>query len=124
VTKILVIEDNEMNLQMISRRLSRLGHEVLGARDGAAGIAVAEAEKPQLIFMDMRLPVLDGWETTRRLKANPATKKIPVIALTAQAMSDDRAKALAAGCDDYLSKPVELPLLIEKIKHLVPGDDG
>lgn len=114
--KVLVVEDNKMNLEMISRRLSRLGHEVISAADGAAAIATAASEQPQLIFMDLRMPVLDGWEATRRLKADPATKQIPVIALTAQAMSEDREKALAAGCDDYVAKPVDLTLLVEKIE--------
>jgi CheY-like chemotaxis protein len=119
--KILLVEDNEMNLDMLSRRLVRQGFEVVSAQDGAAGVAKAAAEKPQLILMDMSLPVVDGWEATRRLKADPATRAIPVIALTAHAMAEDREKALAAGCDDYDTKPIELPRLLEKIKKLLPA---
>jgi CheY-like chemotaxis protein len=119
--KILLVEDNEMNLDMLSRRLVRQGFEVVSAQDGAAGVAKATAEKPQLILMDMSLPVVDGWEATRRLKADPATRAIPVIALTAHAMAEDREKALAAGCDDYDTKPIELPRLLEKIKKLLPA---
>jgi two-component system cell cycle response regulator DivK len=99
--KILVVEDNEMNRDMLSRRLQRRGYAVLIAEDGERGVAVAAAERPDLILMDMSLPVLDGWEATRRLKADPATRPIPVIALTAHAMSTDREKVFEAGCDDY-----------------------
>jgi CheY-like chemotaxis protein len=121
MAKILLVEDNEMNLDMLSRRLARQGFDVVSAQDGAAGVAKATAEKPQLILMDMSLPVVDGWEATRRLKADPATRAIPVIALTAHAMAEDREKALAAGCDDYDTKPIELPRLLEKIKKLLPA---
>jgi CheY-like chemotaxis protein len=117
--KVLIVEDNKMNLDMLSRRLIRKGYEVISAADGAAGITVAAAEQPQLILMDMSLPVLNGWDATRRLKAEPATAHIPVIALTAHAMSEDREKALAAGCDDYATKPVDLAHLIEKISNLL-----
>jgi CheY-like chemotaxis protein len=119
--KILVVEDNEMNLDMLSRRLARQGFEVISAQDGAAGLAKAGAEKPALILMDMSLPVVDGWEATRRLKADPATSAIPVIALTAHAMAEDKEKALAAGCDDYDTKPIELPRLLEKIRKFLPA---
>ncbi len=117
--KILLVEDNEMNRDMLSRRLQRRGYDVLIAEDGERGVAVATAERPDLILMDMSLPVLDGWEATRRLKAAPETRSIPVIALTAHAMSSDREKALEAGCDDYDTKPIELPRLLEKIERLL-----
>jgi CheY-like chemotaxis protein len=116
MTKILLVEDNEMNRDMLSRRLERKGFQVLFAVDGAEGVALAGSVAPDLILMDMDLPVVDGWEATRRLKAEPATRGIPVIALTAHAMSDDRDKALAAGCDDYDTKPVEFTRLLEKIQ--------
>jgi CheY-like chemotaxis protein len=119
MAKILLVEDNEMNRDMLSRRLQRKGYEVVIAVDGGAGVAMAQTEGPQLVLMDMSLPVLDGWEATRRLKADPATKAIPVIALTAHAMSGDREKALEAGCDDYDTKPIELPRLLEKIEALL-----
>jgi CheY-like chemotaxis protein len=118
--KILLVEDNEMNRDMLSRRLVRNGFEVVIAVDGAAGVAMASSEKPDLILMDMSLPVLDGWEATRRVKADAATQAIPVIALTAHAMAEDKDKSLAAGCDDFDTKPVELPRLLEKIKALLP----
>jgi two-component system cell cycle response regulator DivK len=124
MTKILVVEDNEMNLDMLSRRLSRQGYEVVAAQDGAAGVDRAASERPHIILMDMSLPVLDGWEATRRLKADPATREIPIIALTAHAMAEDREKAMAAGCDDYDTKPIDLPRLIEKIKKLLPAAGG
>ena len=114
--RILLVEDNELNLDMLSRRLKRRKYEVLVAEDGRAGIEIATAEQPDLILMDMSLPVLDGWEATRRLKASPETRDIPVIALTAHAMAEDRQKALAAGCDDYDTKPVELRRLLRKIE--------
>src|SRR5438105_4023340 len=114
MTKILLVEDNEMNLDMLSRRLSRQGYEVVAAKDGAAGVDRAASERPHIILMDMSLPVLDGWEATRRLKADPATRDIPIIALTAHAMAEDREKAMAAGCDDYDTKPIDLPRLVEK----------
>jgi len=113
--KILLVEDNEMNRDMLSRRLARKGFEVVIAEDGEAGVARAGTEAPVLILMDMSLPVIDGWEATRRIKANPATAAIPVIALTAHAMAEDRDKALAAGCDDYDTKPIDLDRLLGKI---------
>jgi CheY-like chemotaxis protein len=117
--KILLVEDNEMNRDMLSRRLTRNGYEVVLAVDGQQGVDMAAAQQPDLILMDMSLPVMDGWEATRRVKADPATKAIPVIALTAHAMAQDREQALAAGCDDFDTKPVELPRLLEKIKALL-----
>src|SRR5262245_9202576 len=120
MTKILLVEDNEMNLDMLSRRLTRQGYEVIAAQDGAAGVVKATSDRPHIILMDMSLPVLDGWEATRRLKADPATRGIPIIALTAHAMAEDKDKALAAGCDDYDTKPIDLPRLLEKIKKLLP----
>ncbi len=119
MSKILLVEDNEMNRDMLSRRLIRRGYEVVIAMDGEVGLALAVSERPDLILMDMSLPLLDGWEATRRLKANPETKHIPVVALTAHAMSSDRDRALEAGCDDYDTKPIELPRLLEKIESLV-----
>ncbi len=116
---ILLVEDNEMNYDMLSRRLRRKGYEVLVATDGQAGVEMARAEMPALILMDMSLPVLDGWEATRQLKAAAETRAIPIIALTAHAMAGDRDQALAAGCDDYDSKPVEFERLLEKIKRLL-----
>ncbi len=119
MAKILLVEDNEMNRDMLSRRLEKRGHTVALAVDGGGGVEKAASEKPDLILMDMSLPVLDGWEATRRIKADPATQKIPVIALTAHAMTSDRDKALAAGCDDFDTKPVELPRLLGKIDELL-----
>jgi|ERR1022692_159823 CheY-like chemotaxis protein len=119
--KILLVEDNEMNRDMLSRRLERKGYEVVLAVDGQNGVELAEAQAPDLVLMDMSLPVLDGWEATRRLKAASGTRHIPVIALTAHAMSSDREKALEAGCDDYDTKPVELPRLLGKIEALLSG---
>lgn len=113
--RILLVEDNEMNRDMLSRRLLRKGFEVVIAEDGAAGVAKALSELPELILMDMSLPVIDGWEATRRIKADPATANIPVIALTAHAMSEDRDKALGAGCNDYDTKPIDLDRLLSKI---------
>lgn len=117
--KILLVEDNEMNRDMLSRRLKRQGYEVVVATDGQQGLLMAEAESPALILMDMSLPELDGWEATRRLKAGKSTQHIPVIALTAHAMVDDREKAFAAGCDDYDTKPVEFQRLLAKINTLL-----
>ena len=117
--KILLVEDNEMNRDMLARRLQRRGFEVVVAVDGYQGIALAETEAPDAILMDMSLPELDGWEATRRLKAAEATRAIPVIALTAHALSGDRDRALEAGCDDYETKPIELERLIGKIEALV-----
>ncbi|MGI8820376.1 MAG: response regulator [Chthoniobacterales bacterium] len=119
--RILLIEDNEMNRDMLSRRLERRGYQVVLATDGENGVEMARADLPDLVLMDMSLPVLDGWEATRRLKADPATLHIPVIALTAHAMSSDRDKALEAGCDDYDTKPVELSRLLSKIEALLSG---
>ena len=116
---ILLVEDNEMNYDMLSRRLRRKGYDVLIATDGQAGVEMARAEMPALILMDMSLPVLDGWEATRQLKAAAETRAIPIIALTAHAMAGDRDQALAAGCDDYDSKPVEFDRLLDKINTLV-----
>jgi two-component system, cell cycle response regulator DivK len=115
MTRILIVEDNEMNRDMLSRRLERKGYSVTMAEDGGAGVERAIAEIPDLILMDMSLPVLDGWEATRRVKANPQTRHIPVIALTAHAMTGDRDKAMEAGCDDYDTKPIDLVRLISKI---------
>jgi two-component system cell cycle response regulator DivK len=117
--RILLVEDNEMNRDMLSRRLERRGYEILCATDGQSGVDAAASSTPDLILMDMSLPVIDGWEATRRIKSNPATSTIPVIALTAHAMSGDKDKALGAGCDDYDTKPVELSRLIEKINNLL-----
>jgi CheY-like chemotaxis protein len=116
---ILLVEDNELNRDMLSRRLVRRGYAVVVAEDGGKGLAVATEGKPDLILMDMSLPVIDGWEVTRRLKAEPQTRGIPVIALTAHAMSSDREKAVAAGCDDYDTKPVEMERLLAKIERLL-----
>lgn len=117
--KILLVEDNEMNRDMLSRRLARKGYEVVLAVDGPSGVAMAQSESPDLVLMDMSLPTVDGWEATRRLKAGASTQHIPVIALTAHAMSGDREKALEAGCDDYDTKPVELARLLGKIEALL-----
>ena len=119
MTKILLVEDNEMNRDMLSRRLQRRNYEVIIATDGAEGVAKAQADAPDLILMDMSLPVLDGWEATRRLKAAPETRAIPIIALTAHAMSDDRDKAIEAGCDDFDTKPVEFDRLLTKVEALL-----
>jgi two-component system cell cycle response regulator DivK len=119
MSKILLVEDNEMNRDMLSRRLERKGYSVVIAVDGQQGVDMAHAEMPELILMDMSLPVIDGWEATRRLKADEQTKAIPVIALTAHAMSGDREKALEAGADEYDTKPVELPRLLGKIQALL-----
>ncbi len=114
--RILIVEDNEMNRDMLSRRLERKGYSITMAVDGGAGVERAIAEIPNIILMDMSLPVLDGWEATRRVKAHPQTKNIPVIALTAHAMTGDRAKAIEAGCDDYDTKPIDLARLVSKIE--------
>jgi two-component system, cell cycle response regulator DivK len=119
MAKILLVEDNAMNRDMLSRRLQRRGHEVVVAVDGADGVDRARRVQPGLILMDMTLPVVDGWEATRQLKADPATSGIPIIALTAHAMSEDRARAIEAGCDDYDTKPVEFPRLVGKIDALL-----
>jgi len=119
--KILYVEDNDDNIWMLERRLRRAGFDVVIARDGAQGVAMALAEQPSLILMDMGLPVLDGSEATRKIKAAPETKHIPVIALTSNAMTGDREKALAAGCDDFDTKPVDMTRLLGKIHALAPG---
>jgi len=119
MARILLVEDNEMNRDMLSRRLERKGHQVSLAVDGQQAINSATSEKPDLILMDMSLPVIDGWEATRRLKGADETKTIPIIALTAHAMAEDEQKAREAGCDDYDTKPVELPRLLEKIEALL-----
>ena len=119
MAKILLVEDNEMNRDMLSRRLQKKGYEVVMAVDGEQGVAMAETQAPALVLMDMSLPGLDGWEATRRLKAAAATRAIPVIALTAHAMAGDRETALAAGCDDFDTKPIELERLLAKIEALL-----
>jgi CheY-like chemotaxis protein len=124
MTKVLLVEDNEMNRDMLSRRLTRRGFEVVFAMDGKQGVALAQSEKPDVILMDMSLPVMDGWEATRRVKADAATRSVPVIGLTAHAMDGDREKAIEAGCDDYDTKPVELDRLIGKIERLLSNGKG
>jgi CheY-like chemotaxis protein len=124
MAKILLVEDNEMNRDMLSRRLARRGFEVVVAVDGQEGVASAERESPDLILMDMSLPVTDGWEATRLIRAGERTSRIPVIALTAHAMAGDRDKALDAGCDDYDTKPVDIERLLEKISRLLDGRVG
>ena len=121
-TKILVVEDNELNLDMITRRLQRKGYETVVAKTGAEALTAADAERPDLILMDLSLPEMDGWEATRRLKAADGTKGIPVIALTAHAMAGDRQKALEAGADEYETKPVDIKRLVDKIQALLPGE--
>ena len=121
MAKILLVEDNEMNRDMLSRRLTRKGYEVVVGVDGESGVNLAASERPDIILMDISLPVVDGWEATRRIKAAPDTNGIPIIALTAHAMSSDREKALEAGCDDFDTKPVELPRLLAKIERLLEG---
>lgn len=117
--KILLVEDNEMNRDMLSRRLEKRGYTLSIAVDGGAGVAMTKSEKPDLVLMDMSLPVIDGWEATKQLKADPETKNIPIIALTAHAMDSDRQKAIGAGCDDFDTKPVELARLLGKIEELL-----
>ncbi|HHT0594213.1 TPA: response regulator [Legionella anisa] len=117
--KILIVEDNELNLDMLSRRLQRKGYEIISAVDGEKGVSMAKAENPDLILMDLSLPVLDGYDATRQLKSDPKTNAIPIIALTAHAMVGDREKAVDAGCDDYEVKPIDLPRLLEKMERLV-----
>ena len=124
MVKILLVEDNEMNRDMLSRRLLRKGFEVVMAVEGGQAVSMAESEHPDLILMDMSLPVIDGWEATRRVKAAKATAHVPIIALTAHAMSGDREKALSAGCDDYDTKPIEMPRLLEKIDALLVRPRG
>lgn len=122
--KILYVEDNDDNVFMLTSRLTRAGFAVVVANDGAAGVAMAVSERPDVILMDLSLPVLDGWEATRRIKAAPETRHIPVIALSAHAMSGDREEALAAGCDDFDTKPIELQRLLGKIRALAPDESG
>jgi CheY-like chemotaxis protein len=121
VSKILLVEDNEMNRDMLSRRLKKKGYEVMIAVDGQQGVDMASAEIPDLILLDMSLPVMDGWEAAKRLKGDPATKQVPIIALTAHAMAGDREKSLEAGCDDYDTKPVDLKSLLGKMETLLSG---
>jgi two-component system, cell cycle response regulator DivK len=119
MTRILLVEDNEMNRDMLSRRLSRRGFEVLIAENGQSGVDLTVSERPDLVLMDMSLPVMDGWEATRRIKANDALKHIPIIAVTSHAMVGDEVEARKAGCDDYLSKPIDEDALMKKIKHFL-----
>ena len=124
MSRILIVEDNEMNRDMLSRRLERRGYEVILAMDGRRGLAVARSESPDLILMDMSLPEIDGWEVARRLKSDDTTRSIPVIALTAHAMTSDRQRALEAGCDDYDTKPVEFARLLTKIQTMLRNGSG
>jgi two-component system, cell cycle response regulator DivK len=126
MAKILLVEDNEINRDMLSRRLIRKGYEIVIAADGAEGVAKASSDSPDLILMDITLPVMNGWEATREIKKSERTRSIPIIALTALAMSSDREESFAAGCDDYDTKPIELPRLLEKIEALLAarGDNG
>ena len=124
MSKLLLVEDNEMNRDMLSRRLLRKGYEVVIAVDGEEGVKMAQTEAPDLILMDMSLPVLDGWEATRRLKGAPETQAIPVLALTAHAMSGDKEKAMEAGCDDFDTKPIEFSRLTAKIEALLGREAG
>ena len=124
MARLLLVEDNEMNRDMLSRRLKRRGHEILIALDGQEGIELARAEKPDLILMDMSLPVMDGWTATRKLKEDAATGHIPILGLSAHAMSGDQDKALEAGCDDYDTKPVDLDRLLKKIDSLLNRNPG
>lgn len=122
--KILIVEDNELSRDMLSRRLRRKGYEVLVAVDGAEGVAMSHKEKPDIVLMDLSLPDMDGWRATQKIKENPETSKIPVIALTAHAMSGDREKALEAGCDEYDTKPIDLRRLLSKIHRFVADPEG
>jgi CheY-like chemotaxis protein len=124
MAKLLLVEDNEMNRDMLSRRLERRGYQVVIAVDGAQGVAMARTDRPDLILMDMSLPVIDGWTATRQLKSAPETSSIPIIALTAHAMSGDEQKARESGCDDYDTKPIDLPRLLEKIETQLKGRAG
>jgi CheY-like chemotaxis protein len=124
MARVLLVEDNEVNRDMLSRRLTRRGFQVIFAVDGQQGVDLARSEKPDIILMDMSLPVMDGWEATRRVKSDDATRNVPVIGLTAHAMSGDREKAIEAGCDDYDTKPVELDRLIGKIERLLSATKG
>ncbi|MCX7388678.1 MAG: response regulator [Planctomycetota bacterium] len=122
--RILLVEDNEMNREMLSRRLSRRGFEVITATNGQASIEMAASQQPDLILMDLSLPVVDGWDATRRLKANPATRRIPVLALTAHAMDGEREKSLAAGCDEFDTKPIDIDRLLLKIWSLLEKNEA
>ena len=122
--KILLVEDNEMNRDMLSRRLTKKGYEIVTATDGGAGVAMAASDKPDLILMDITLPVMSGWDATREIKNSELTRNIPVIALTALAMVGDRERSLASGCDDYDTKPIDLPRLLEKIEALLNRASG
>jgi two-component system, cell cycle response regulator DivK len=124
MAKVLLVEDNEMNRDMLSRRLIRRGFQVVFAMDGQQGVDLARSERPDIILMDMSLPIIDGWEATRRVKADEITRSVPVIGLTAHAMAGDREKAIEAGCDDYDTKPVELDRLIGKIERLIGAAKG
>jgi len=124
MVKILLVEDNEMNRDMLSRRLKRKGYEVVIAVDGQEGVNMATSELPAVILLDMSLPIMDGWEAARQLKANPDTKSIPILGLSAHAMTPDRDKAIAAGCDDYDTKPVDIKRLLEKIQDLLGTSDA
>jgi two-component system, cell cycle response regulator DivK len=119
MSKVLLVEDNEMNRDMLSRRLERKGFDVVYAQDGSVAVDLAGSEQPTVILMDLSLPVMDGWEATRRIKADPSTKNIPIIALTAHAMAGDRERAMDAGCEDYDTKPVDFPRLLGKIEKLI-----
>jgi two-component system cell cycle response regulator DivK len=119
--RVLLVEDNEVNRKMLARRLANRGYDISVAGDGAEAVAAARAERPDIILMDMSLPVMHGWDATRELKADPETSSIPIIAITAHAMSDDRDKALEAGCDDFETKPYDLPRLLEKMQGLLDG---
>ena len=119
MTKVLIVEDNEMNRDMLTRRLQRRGFEVVAAIDGSEGVAIAQSGSPDIVLLDMSLPIMDGWQVAFRLKANALTKNIPIVALTAHAMSSDREKALAAGCDDFDTKPIELERLLGKMENLL-----
>jgi two-component system cell cycle response regulator DivK len=119
MAKILLVEDNELNRDMLSRRLQRKGHQVMLAADGMQALLMAESETPDLVLLDMSLPVIDGWETAHRLKSSPTTARVPLIALTAHVMAGERERALAAGCDDYDTKPIDFPQLLAKIEALL-----
>jgi CheY-like chemotaxis protein len=122
--RILLVEDNDLNRDMLSRRLTRHGFEVLTAVDGLQGLRRARDDRPDLILLDLGLPQIDGWEAARRLRADPATEKIPILALSAHAMAGDREKALGSGCDDYDVKPIDLPRLLDKMRHLLAAARG
>ena len=124
MAKILLVEDNELNRDMLSRRLARKGFDIVTAEDGAEGVAMARSHAPDLILMDLNLPVVDGWEATRQLKSDPSTRAIPIIALTAHAMSDDQERAISAGCNGFDTKPVDLPRLLGKIEKLLSPADA